>query len=183
MNLTKLDVDKDNKYYKSEGNIIYTIDGKTIIAAAILNDETLTIPEGVESIYTYAFYESKFKKLCLPSTLQDISYYAFGYTPLTEVTCLATVPPQAARAFSDDISQSCILYVPAASVEAYRQADTWSSFYQISDLTASAIDETTQSPLPASHQAVYDLSGRRISHTQPLRPGIYIINGKKLFVK
>lgn len=178
-NLTELSVDKDNKYYKSEGNIIYTIDGKTIVAAAIITDETFTIPEGVESIYEYTFYGSEFKKLCLPSTLKEISYSAFNYIPLTEVTCLATVPPEARRAFDDNISKSCILYVPSASVNDYKQADMWSSFYQIKDFTASAIDEAIHSPLP-SKQTVFDLSGRRISNTKSLRPGIYIINGRKV---
>lgn len=179
--LTEMDVDKDNKYYKSEGNIIYTIDGKTIVAAAIINDEVLNIPEGVENIYSNTFYGSNFKKLCLPSTLTNISYYGFYYTStLKEVTCLATVPPEAWYAFDNVTCSSCVLYVPSASIDSYKQADQWSEFYQIKDLTASGIEETIQSPSADSKRVIYDLSGRRISNTESLRPGIYIINGKKI---
>lgn len=179
--LTEMDVDKDNKYYKSEGNIIYTIDGKTVVAAAIINDEVLNIPEGVENIYSYTFYGSNFKKLCLPSTLTNISYYAFFYASnIEEVTCLATVPPEAWNTFDDVTCSSCVLYVPSASIDSYKQADQWSSFYQIKDLTASGIEETIQSPSTDSKRVIYDLSGRRIGNAASLRPGIYIINGKKI---
>lgn len=179
-NLTELDVAKDNKYYKSEGNIIYTIDGKTIVAAAILYDETVNIPEGVEKINENTFFGSKFKKVCLPSTLKDISYSALSYIPLTEVTCLATVPPEARNAFRISDIPNCTLYVPSASVSSYKTANMWSEFYQIKDLSTSAIDDTLQSPLPDKKHVIYDLSGRRISNTKLLRPGIYIINGRKV---
>ena len=32
-------------------------------------------------------------------------------------------------------------------------------------------------------QAIYDLQGRRMTNAQALRPGIYIVNGKKVVIK
>ncbi len=56
-NLTDLKVDENNKSYYVKDNILYTADGKTLVAApgGVAKINKIIIPEGVERIERYAF--------------------------------------------------------------------------------------------------------------------------------
>ena len=90
---------------------------------------SIIIPSGVTSIGSYAFSECKgLTSITIPKGVTKIDYAAFaGCTSLTSITILATNPP-----IGHDTmflrTNNCPIYVPAASVEAYKTADQW-SFY------------------------------------------------------
>lgn len=125
-------------------------------------------------------------------------YEFWGYTtPLREITCLATVPPTfPVDAYGDvrdpfihpdadewavDFIKAVIpLSVPQEAVEAYKNADVWKGFYTIQGEDFSGID-VEQVGIP--NNACYDLMGRKITNTENLKGGIYIINGRKVMVK
>ena len=54
-------------------------------------------------------------------------------------------------------------------------------FYPIKSTNTTGIEEITSAPEAGINNATYDLQGRRINHATA--PGIYIKNGKKVFVK
>ena len=74
---TKLTVDAKNRKYKSENNMVYTSDMKTLVCAAggLTN---ITIPNSVTAISEHAFYE------CL--NLSNITIKSTGLTDITPET-------------------------------------------------------------------------------------------------
>lgn len=68
----------------------------------------------------------------LGKSLALIGTNAFYNCPLTYITCLAEAPPTMnASSFSSYVNTT--LYVPAASIEAYRSANIWKNFKIITD--------------------------------------------------
>lgn len=67
--------------------------------------------------------------ITLPSDLKSIGSSAFAScSNLTTVTCNATTPPTAVHDMFSDCSKLQTIYVPAASVDAYKAADGWSNY-------------------------------------------------------
>jgi len=122
---------------------------------------SVTIQEGVTSIGNNAFYGcSSLASVDIPGSVESIGEYAFYYcTGLTSVTIQGSVTSIGERAFAGCTSlegitvlaqeppalgdyvfynvpvTSTILYVPAGSVEAYKEADGWKDFLNILPLT------------------------------------------------
>ena len=93
-----------------------------------------TIPDGVTSIGTYAFYEySNLISITIPETVTRIKDCAFKYcSKLAEVYCKAITPPDIwskpdVNAFDNNASGRKI-YVPMESIEAYKTAEGWSEY-------------------------------------------------------
>ena len=87
--LTSITVSADNGYYKSIDGNLYTKDGKTLIQYAIGKTETaFTIPNGVESIGDYAFWDcTSLRDVTITDSVTSIGNYAFSWcTGLTSVT-------------------------------------------------------------------------------------------------
>lgn len=59
----------------------------------------------------------------LPSDTSDNTFY--GNTSCTEFTIYATVPPTILQNTLSGLNSDCIIYVPAESVEAYKQTQYW----------------------------------------------------------
>ncbi len=93
------------------------------------------IPEGVTYIGDRAFYRCwGLAKITLPSTLDSIADLAFYYTgPLDTVICKAVTPPVVHEDWTFDwhYNAYATLYVPAQSVQAYKEADVWKKFCTI----------------------------------------------------
>lgn len=89
----------------------------------------LNIPNSVTSIGNYAFSGcSGLTTVNIPNSVTSIGEGAFGgCSGLTSVTCLATTPPAIeSDTFKD--TNSCPIYVPADSVNAYKSASGWSTY-------------------------------------------------------
>ena len=98
-----------------------------------LNGELVTelnIPEGIESISAYAFYNcTSIESLIIPSSVQSIGSNAFfGTTSLTTVYCTATTPPTLAGSALGVPASTPItkVYVPADLVTVYK--NKWTAF-------------------------------------------------------
>ena len=152
---------------------------KSIEDYAFLSDNHLkeiTIPEGVEDIGSGAFIGCfALKHLFLPSTLHSLGDMV-GAEKVESVTCMATVPPTCTEATFIRTDTSALLYVPAGSVERYRNSVGWREFFDIREYDPLGISELAE-PLQEKREGIYDLQGRKLSSI-PAK-GIYIQNGKK----
>ncbi len=91
---------------------------------------SLTVPEGVTTIAGSAFYEcSALTSVTLPESVTLIAINSFyGCSSLTSLTVRATTPPSLDRSAISAIPQGFTIYVPAASVDAYKAANVWSNY-------------------------------------------------------
>ena len=111
-----------------------TIDDKAFYGCESFNSINFS-NDPVEDIGEDAFaYCKNMTKAVLPATLKNIGSGGFyKCTALTNVTCLATVPPTCAKdnVFYSLDTKNCTLYVPEASINAYKAAFVWKEFFNI----------------------------------------------------
>lgn len=155
--LTDIQVAYDNPSYISENGVLFSVDktdlvqypaGKTEISYIIPHGVTsieyaafagcsslgsITIPNSVTIIGSYAFFDCpSLSSITIPNSVVSIEFNAFhGTTDINEMTVLATIPPTANSSSFNGVNRSIPLYVPAASIEAYRIADGWKEFTNI----------------------------------------------------
>ena len=91
---------------------------------------SITIPEGVEEIYDFAFVCcSALVSATLPSTLSTMGYHAFrDCTSLASVFCLASTPPTGGLSMFKNNASGRKIYVPSESIGAYQAAEYWISY-------------------------------------------------------
>ena len=95
----------------------------TRLTSVIIGDSVTSIGEG-------AFFDcTSLKSVTIPDSVTEIGDYAFsGYTSLTEVYCKPITPPNGGLSmFGGNVSGRKI-YVPTASVSAYKSASGWSYY-------------------------------------------------------
>ena len=95
----------------------------------------LTLPNSVTSIGNCAFGGcSGLTELTLPNSITSIGDYAFAYcSDLSKITSLAEIPPVCGSGVFDRVNKTnCELIVPVISVTAYKQAEVWNEFSNIS---------------------------------------------------
>ena len=124
--------------------------------AGCRNAETLYISNSIEEIGTKAFYD------CL--NLFEI--YAASKKAVEGDDAM----------FSNDTYNNACLYVPAGRKFAYEKTNPWNRFY-IVETDFTSIDNVRTY---YDNAIYYDINGKRVEN--PTR-GIYIVNGKKVFVK
>lgn len=122
------------------------------------NLTTIGIPAGVTTIGSSAFTYTALSNVIIPNSVTTIGWNAFGDistltsviigsgctsmgayafdSPLTKVTCLAPTPPVISNdnCFKSTTYNSAPLYVPAASVNAYKAANGWKNFQSVQGL-------------------------------------------------
>jgi hypothetical protein len=86
----------------------------------------------VTSIENYTFsYCSRLTEITIPEGVTSIGDEAFFYCEsLATIICKATTPPTIGTTFNS-MHESIPVYVPEASVEAYKAAEGWSDFENI----------------------------------------------------
>lgn len=98
----------------------------------------ITIPEGVTSIGESAFEGcAALGSLTLPSTLNNLGNYAFAYcSGLKIIWCYVRTPLSINNVFVyTNKESSCTLYVPYASLAAYKEAIEWRDFHTIKPIS------------------------------------------------
>lgn len=99
---------------------------------------------------------------------------------LSEFHVNAPVPPTCKDNVLAPINkETCILYVPEASIDAYRQAEGWKEFKHIEVYSASGIEQMA-TEAPASSDT-YDIYGRQVSEPQP--GTLYLRGNRKVLVR
>ena len=124
----------------------------TVLAGLIDRSITsITIPNSVTEIGSYAFYQCSLTSVTIPNSVTEIGSYAFsGNRGLTSVTIsnsvttignntfrdcsnlmsiisLNTTPPTIKSTTFQNVPASCSIYVPAESVDLYKSTQYWSS--------------------------------------------------------
>lgn len=97
---------------------------------------SVEIEEGVETIGAHAFdLCSSLRTVSIPSTVYMLSGQVFDNSALTTITCKATTPPFLFSTFDNVPNTLVHIYVPSASVNAYKTASDmasgWSNFASI----------------------------------------------------
>ena len=147
--LVRVDVDKDNEYYYSNGQVLVEKRTKTIIDgwgteicnAADFPKELLPTRIGNNAFRKH----SLLRYVILPATIESVGDGAFsGCKSLRQLNCHAAVPPVLGKdVFKLDevngivltpLQEQLNLLVPEASVEAYKNAPGWKEFKNIIDI-------------------------------------------------
>lgn len=99
------------------------------------NIHKIIFGEGLTKIGDYACYGCACTEIEIASTVKDLSglNIFLNCSTLVSITCKALVPPTCTKSWKDEycfknVPSGCILYVPAASVEAYQEHDAWKAF-------------------------------------------------------
>ena len=144
---------------------------------------SITIPDGITSIGTQAFINcSELSSIVLPESVANIESSAFrDCSKLNKVYCYAKVAPEC----TDDPGfnyDTAVLYVSESSLDSYRSAKYWSNFATIIDFnsTPTGIEDIRVDSTDGA-VTVYDLQGRKLKSIT--KPGFYIVNGEKVYVK
>ncbi|MBP3467446.1 MAG: leucine-rich repeat domain-containing protein [Paludibacteraceae bacterium] len=144
--LTSINVAEDNLNYASIDGFLYSKDKKTLIMCPMGKTGSITIPNSVTSIGIDAFYGCEgLTSVTIPNSVTSIGEWAFdGCTGLTSMTVEATNPPLCVNELGDGLSMpnyNIPLYVPAASVDAYKAEDEWEKFTNIQAIPATGVNE------------------------------------------
>ena len=145
---------------------------------------SITIPNSVTKIGESAFDGcSGLKNAIIGNSVTSIGDWAFSecyeFTNITSLIPADKLFSVRSRVFSSVDKINCTLYVPYGAKETYAATDGWKDFENIMELEeANGIEKfVTDNVAPV---AVYDLNGRVVDNPSK---GIYIINGKKVYIK
>ncbi|MCF0219736.1 MAG: leucine-rich repeat domain-containing protein [Muribaculaceae bacterium] len=171
--------------YASEDNRCLIKDGSLYaFAPSELNNYYLS--ESVTSIEERVFYDcNELTFINLGTTIENIGDEVFfNCRALEKINCGNPTPPTLGyNVFENVNKQSCELVVPEGSIEAYRAADQWKEFYNISRIENIENDSNEENKIGEARY--YDLRGIQVS--EPFAPGVYIrrVGGKaeKVLVK
>ena len=88
----------------------------------------VTIAEGVREICTYMFdYCTSLTEITFPSSIESIAYFDYK-SSLVAVYCKAATPPSFSGRFYSTTIDNLKIYVPTASVNAYKAAKDWKNY-------------------------------------------------------
>lgn len=130
-------MDGELRYHAHAGLTEYTIPKgvKSIGCNAFSSKgpQKVIIGNDVETIEKMAFYNCGIKEVVIEENVKTIKEDAFGWTNMETVYCKSAVPPTAES--TDVVGWDAFyntplknIYVPSASVEAYKTADGWKEY-------------------------------------------------------
>ena len=156
------------------------------------NLKNVTIGSDVKKIGNWAFSGcSNLDYFSFGKSVETIGQEAFSdCVNLTKLISYAEVPPTCGTMALDDINKwNCVLQVPQSCLAAYQQADQWKEFFFIEDVLT-AIGGVTADGAVSATADVYSTNGMLVKRNAELKnlkhelpAGIYIIGGKKVWVK
>ncbi|MGM9834079.1 MAG: leucine-rich repeat domain-containing protein, partial [Candidatus Limisoma sp.] len=157
---------------------------------------SVTIPDSVTSIGYGAFYNcSGLTSVTIGNSVTSIGGWAFrNCTNVMSFTSLNITPPTlASENVFTNISKDCPLYVPEASIEAYKMATGWTYFTNVQAIKDGKVDTVGKDAVAVTTEGgairvdgadgavaeVYSLSGvmlyRGTDATIALPHGVYIV--------
>ena len=162
------------------------------------NLKNVTLGDGIEAIGSYAFSGcAALEDFTFGSSLKSIGEEAFSdCTAMTRLVSRTAEPPRCGPQALDDINKwTCKLYVPDASIDAYKAADQWKEFFFITTDIAHAVEDggSPADRILSGRVQVFDLSGRQVKEARNansidevlggLTPGTYILRGSGAAMK
>ena len=106
----------------------------TLLAATFANCHSLqyvTLPDSLQIIRRLTFLDCQnLRSITIPEKVTEVNTQAFKDCPaLDTIRVLAVEPPTAtSESFTGMDKSSCILLVPASSIDLYREAECWKDF-------------------------------------------------------
>ena len=130
---------------------------------SVLIADSLIVPQGCKSIKIALKGVDAFPVLILLDRV--------FFEPLFNIPEQAYIGP-----FDENVFNDATLFVPEGAEDAYRFAEGWKYFNNISvDTGVSSVQFDKDNAI-----SVYDITGRKIEDSiENIKPGLYIINGKK----
>ncbi|MBR1476096.1 MAG: leucine-rich repeat domain-containing protein [Muribaculaceae bacterium] len=122
---------------------------------ACYNLKSIDLGEGLQAIGMGAFGDTRFSTIAFPSTVVDVEGYAVLQNPnLIALGCKAVDVPEMVNKL-DLVSDynATTLYVPEASIEAYKAAEIWQKFANVK-----SIDEMPMLAEYVQDGAIYELN-------------------------
>ena len=111
-NVETIDVDDENEFYSSVEGILYNKDNSELIQAP-----------------------GMLKEIEIAENVKDLGEFAFaGCKDLTKIVCLNSEPLVATQVTFQGVPADAVIYVPAGSGDAYRQAEGWKLFADIREI-------------------------------------------------
>lgn len=164
-----------------EGDItippFFTYEGQKYAVTAVASNcfayqtgvTAVNLPYTLRKIESYALRETRITELTLPANLKSVASGTLSRCDqLTVIYSKAAVPPTAEKNFTIGMTPANVqLYVPAGSVEAYKQADEWKLFKDIQVLPDEQILPEQISVSPASFS---NYIGERFNVTATIMP-------------
>lgn len=141
----------------------------------------------VTGIASEAFKDNKeLTSITIPGSISSIGEAAFsGCENLKEISVEIDDPidlgPNGASVFEGVNLETCVLYVPEASIEKYKADEIWGKFKNIRSQTSGINDIRLDED---KTNDVYNLQGQKVlrqaSNIEQLPKGVYVVNGKKI---
>lgn len=178
--LVKIEVDEGNKFFFSDGGVLYDRITSTMLTYPKSKPEReYTVPEGVSAIGGWACYSYYLNKITFPSTLKQIGNCAFCYSQFFHnpvIISKADNPPYLNySAFGSSTYSNAKVYVPAKSLELYKSDIGWGDFFNIYPLDESSVEEVE------SDDARFTISGNTVIINSNCTVEIYGIDGKTYY--
>lgn len=128
INLSKIEVDKDNQYFYSENNCLIRKSNKRLIAVPSISE--VFVPEGVKLIGygSASMGVVNPKTIHLPSTLIEVQNHAFLSANSVKTIIFNSITPPKFYNNSFYYTTPTTIYVPNDSVEAYQNAENLTKF-------------------------------------------------------
>ncbi|MBQ8282733.1 MAG: leucine-rich repeat domain-containing protein [Paraprevotella sp.] len=149
---------------------------------------SVTIPNSVTSIGDDAFSCcTGLTSITIPESVTSIGNNAFiDCTNIKTIYCRSQEPPVCGSSALYGIDTwDCTLFVPEGAEVLYKAADQWKEFFFIEEITG--IDTPRADDGKDTTYDIYDMSGRTVrkaaTTTDGLKPGLYIIDGRKVLVE
>ena len=169
----------DNLHYKVLSTFPSQVEiiGYTTIPAGVLEIPELVIHKGkdyaVLNIAEEVFAEcSGLTELIFPTSLKLIGAHAFHYCQnLMSITCYRTTPPAVGESAFAAADESIPVYVPAASLAAYKTAEVWKEFTNLQAISGAAIDT------PSMPESI-SIYGGMLHNPEGLRVTLYDLAGR-----
>ena len=131
----RIDVDATSSYFKSADGVLYSKDGKTLVAYPFLKTDDYEIPDGTTSIGEYAFYGSKISKLTLASTITTIGMSAISNCYISTIVSNITDPQSVSVSENAFNYSGFLLFVPDGTKNLYQTADVWKNRTRIKEMS------------------------------------------------
>lgn len=131
ISLTSFNVNSKNANFCSENGILFNKAKTTLLQYPSAKADTdYSIPDGVTKIEDWAFYDcNKLTVMTIPSSVATIGEYALNFcTGLTKLFVHAKTPPTVGTNAFINVDLAIPVYVPAASLTAYKAAAGWKYF-------------------------------------------------------
>ena len=146
------------------------------------NLKNVTLGDGIEAIGSYAFSGcAALEDFTFGSSLDSIGKEAFSdCTAMTRLVSRTAIPPVCGPQALDDINKwTCKLYVPDASIDAYKAADQWKEFFFITTDIAHAVEDggCSADRILSGRVQVFDLSGRQVKEARNANSIDEVLNG------